>query len=214
MSFLRQWLPQRSPSRAIGTPDDGEVRSRPSNALAQFFQGLSSRTHPSVLELGPVCHSTVTLLTAAGAKLYTEDLLEVVAGQSGKAETPDAEASSAIGLLETNLLYPEESLDGVLAWDMFDYLPEELLQPTSARLHALLKAGGLLLTLFRKRSGADTGNRYRLLTQHSFAVIPSALALRPQRALQNRAILNLFAAFSSSRTFIGRDNLREVLFVK
>jgi hypothetical protein len=119
-----------------------------------------------------------------------------------------------LGLLETNLLYPEESLDGVLAWDMFDYLPEELLQPTSARLHALLKAGGLLLTLFRKRSDADTGNRYRLLTQHSFAVMPSALALRPQRALQNRAILNLFAAFSSSRTFIGRDNLREVLFVK
>ena len=212
MNFLRQWLPQSS-SAPAGAP---QFLPRPSHAVAAFFQSLSDRSHPSVLDLGRVWHSTVALLTEAGAKVYTEDLLAALADAAPPAQNRegDAVALSPRRFLEANLRYAEKSLDAILAWDVVEYLPEELLLPTRMRLHAILKPGGLLLMLFRNRPEPEGGHRYRLLTRESFAVIPKALGLRPQRVLQNRAILNLFAPFSSSRTFIGRDNLREVLFVK
>ncbi|MFQ5816832.1 MAG: methyltransferase domain-containing protein [Terriglobia bacterium] len=207
-------LGQRLSARSSASPVSVAPPARASHALAQFFHSLADRTHPSVLDLGPVWHSTVQLLTEAGAKVYTEDPLEVLAAAGQEAESPEAEASAAAQFLEANLRYGEESLDGVLAWDLFEYLPEELLPPTSARLHALLKPGGLLLTVFRNQLQAARGNRYRLGTRESFVVLPTELGLRPLRVLQNRAILDLFATFSSSRTFIRRDNLREVLLVR
>jgi hypothetical protein len=43
---------------------------------------------------------------------------------------------------------------------------------------------------------------------------PAAAPVLAQRALQNRELLNLFSAFRSSKTFVGRDQLREGLFTK
>jgi hypothetical protein len=35
-----------------------------------------------------------------------------------------------------------------------------------------------------------------------------------ERVFQNREILNLFSRFHSSKTFVGRDQIREGLFLK
>lgn len=190
-----------------------EAEARPSHAVAQFFESLAGRNHPSVLDLGPVWHSTVTLLIEAGAKVYTEDLWQVLPALASKGAA-DESSQSERRFLEANLRYPEQSLDAVLVWDLFEYLPEALLEPMRTRLHTILKPGGLLLTVFRNRYEPLVTNRYRLVTRRTFTLMPTESGLRPRRVLQNRAILDLFAGFSSSRTFIGRDNLREVLLVK
>lgn len=210
MGFLRQFL-----SVQDSTPETpARTRGRPSNALAQLFQALEERTHPGVLDLGPVWNSSVRVLTEAGAKVYAEDLLAAFAAASAAARSAEGEDAAEVRFLDRSLRYPEESLDAILAWDVFEYLPEELLASASARLHVVLKPGGLLLTVFRSSPGSVAVNHYRLCTRQSFELVPAALLLRPQRVFQNRAILNLFSAFSASRSFVGRDNLREVLFVK
>ncbi|MBI4462882.1 MAG: class I SAM-dependent methyltransferase, partial [Acidobacteria bacterium] len=142
-----------------------------------------------------------------------EDLWQVLPALASKGAA-DESSQSERRFLEANLRYPEQSLDAVLVWDLFEYLPEALLEPTRTRLHTILKPGGLLLTVFRNRYEPSVTNRYRLVTRRTFTLMPTESGLRPRRVLQNRAILNLFAGFSSSRRFIGRDNLREVLLVK
>ena len=200
MNFLGQWR-----SAAPPAPD---VSARASHGLAQFFADLADRSHPSVLSLGAVWHSTVALLTEAGAKVYTEDPWEALTGGESSV------LASVQRFLGSNLQYVPESLDGILGWDLFDYLPDELLEPTRARLQAALKPTGVLFLLFRNRLEGEGLNRYRLGNRNSFIVMPTDVDLQPRRVFQNRAILDLFAGFSSSRTFVGRDNLREVLLVK
>lgn len=208
-SFWRQCFTQRA---ATPLPEP-QPQAQVCNGLAQFFQHLATLIHPNVLDLGRVWHSTVTLLTAAGCKVYTEDVLATLASTLEKQsqDTPPLVAT----YLEENLRYPAESFDAILAWDLFDYLPEELLTPAAERLRVLLKANGVLLALFHNSLPTAEGvKQYRLLTAQSFACMPSTLPLVPQRVFHNRTILRLFTGFSSSRTFIRRDNLREVLLVK
>jgi len=204
----------RQSSTLRATPPPGtQPQPRASNGLAQFFQHLATVAHPHVLDLGRVWHSTITLLTEAGCKVYTEDALAALARALEK-QSLEGPALLATHL-EENLCYAVGSFDAILAWDLLDYLPEELLVPTADRLSALLKPGGVLLALFHNRLAATTGViQYRLLTPQAFACIPTALPLVPQRVLNNRAILRLFARFRSARTFVGRDNLREVLLMK
>lgn len=205
MSFWRRWF---GVGEVYASPET-QLAAPASHGLAQFFQHLAARIHPNVLDLGRVWHSTVTLLTAAGCKVYTEDAFATLADAWQK-QSPDAAA-----YLEENLRYAAESFDGILAWDLFDYLPEGLLSPAAERLRVLLKPKGVLLALFHNALPITAGvMQYRLVTPQSFACIASALPLLPQRVLHNRAILRLFAGFSSSHTFVRRDNLREVLFVK
>jgi len=53
-----------------------------------------------------------------------------------------------------------------------------------------------------------------VLDQETIELLASAPATPLRRVLQNREILNLFARFQSSRTYVGRDQLREALFIK
>lgn len=203
---LTTWLqPQAAEGEAPGLP------RRASLALEQFVPLLAEADHPAVLDLGCVWQATVAFFTAAGCKLYTEDLFELLARVASEAR-PD-QPPLQTRFLAAALDYPNQTFRGILAWDLFDYLPEELAEPLAARLHGLLEPGGALLGLFHtRREGAFT--RYRVLNSRTLELVPGSLPLALERAYANRALLNLFAAFRTSRTFVGRDNLRELLLVK
>jgi hypothetical protein len=53
-----------------------------------------------------------------------------------------------------------------------------------------------------------------VLDAQNLELIPASCPFVPQRVFQNREISNLFCRFRSSKTFVGRDQLREGLFVK
>ena len=69
----------------------------------------------------------------------------------------------------------------------------------------------------RPRAGTgkpETFHRYRVLDAQNLELIPASCPFVPQRVFQNREISNLFSRYRSSKTFVGRDQLREGLFVK
>lgn len=207
---LTTWL-EPEPAGPSTSPASPAVR-RASLGLQQFLPALLGTVHPTVLDLGCVWQATVSLLTDHGCKLYAEDLF-LSLGQL--MEEPDREPSAvAERFLETTLEYPAGSFRGILAWDLFDYLPEELLQPLAERLYELLEPGGAWLGLFRSRREEVPFLRYRVADPRTLELLPGPLPLRRQRAFQNRELLNLFSAFRASRTFIGRDHLRELLLLK
>ena len=190
-----------------------EVRSlRTSLGLEQFVETLQETTHPAVLDLGRVWHSTVTFFTGRGCKLYSEDVFQAL--HQAITETDKNSPPLRERFLGAALQYPEESVRGILAWDLLDYLPEELLHPVAERLWWLLEPGGVFLGLFHNAANGVDNTRYRVADGRTLELLPGSFPLRLQRTLPNRAVLNLFEGAHSSRTFVGRDNLREFLVVK
>ena len=205
---LSSWLNgQHEPGVTVG------VRSlRTSLGLEQFVETLEETSHPAVLDLGRVWHSTVSFFTGRGCKLYSEDIFQAL--NQAIVETCKDSPPLRERFLASVLQYPEESVRGILTWDLLDYLPEELLHPVAERLWWLLEPGGVFLGLFHNSVSGVEHTRYRVADGRTLELLPGSFPLRLQRALPNRAVLNLFEGAHSSRTFVGRDNLREFLVVK
>jgi hypothetical protein len=196
-----------------------------SNSLKDFLWHLDGVGHGSLLDLGPAWQATVSFFIERGFKVYTEDLLSawkaylhaeeerLRASPPGEDTEKISPAARAESFLRQNLQYPGETFDAVLVWDMLDYLEGELVTRVVARLAELLKEGGVALTVFHSRK-PEAFHRYRVIDAQNLELIPAPTLFPVQRIYQNREILNLFSRFHSSKTFVGRDQLREGLFIK
>jgi hypothetical protein len=198
---------------------------RTSNGLKEFLWLISDAKRGRILDLGPVWQTTVNFFIEKGYRLSTEDLLRAwkefltteeeqlrkapVGMETGKV----SQAALADKFLETALQYPAESFHGVLAWDLLDYFDSEVLSRVMERLYELLHPAGAVLALFHSRT-AERFHRYRIHDAQTIEVLPSPTLAVHARVFQNREILDLFTKFRSSKTFVGRDQVREGLFLK
>lgn len=221
--------PLNSGSASSGAASKGAASAvkgiRVSNGLKDFLWTLSDINHVRLLDLGQIANSTLTFLIEHGFRVTTEDLLrswksfldaKVEDHQRNPQEDEDALDPKALAeqFLETTLVFPKESFNAVLAWDLFDYVDTELMTRVVARLFDLLQPGGAVLALFHSRT-PEQFCRYRIIEDQSLELLPTHPApATHQRIFQNRAIMDLFSAFYSSKTYVGRDQLREGLFIK
>ncbi|MBI3670427.1 MAG: hypothetical protein HY237_11675 [Acidobacteria bacterium] len=198
---------------------------RTSNSLKEFLWHLDDLGHGNLLDLGPVWQTTVSFFIERGFKVYTEDLLtawkdflrleeerlrSLPPGQDPGDMTP---ARRAERFLENSLQYPGETFDAVLAWDLLDYLESEVVTRVVGRLTDLVREGGVVLAIFHSRK-PEGFQRYRVLDTQNLELLPAPALFPVQRIYQNREIQNLFSRFHSSKTFVGRDQLREGLFIR
>lgn len=198
---------------------------RQSNGLKEFLWQLQGIGHGHLLDLGPARQTTITFFIERGFKVYTEDLLATwqyfleedllqskkLPADADKSEmTPEARARR---FLDTTLLYPNDTFDAVLLWDMLDYLDNDLMAKLAARITSLVRDGGVVFAMFHQRKPV-VFHRYRVLDAQNLELIPASCPFQPQRVFQNREITNLFSRFRTSKMFVGRDQIREGLFVK
>lgn len=224
MSFLGRL---KSPEERTAGPVEAsrEVppsNSRRSNGLKDFLWLMPEEPQGRLLDLGPVAQSTVTFFTDRGFRVSTEDMArswaqsqaerEEERKRSASSEPPDP-ALVAAGFLDACLRFPPDTFHGVLAWDVFDFLPAEVLEPLSAHLYNLLVPGGVLLAVFHDTTEMEVTD-YRVFDNETVELVPARRSRTIARAFQNREILALFSNFRSSRTYVGRDHLREALFLK
>jgi hypothetical protein len=198
---------------------------RISNGLKEFLWLISDVPHGRVLDLGPVWQSTVSFFVDKGYRVTTEDLLRtwkdfLSAEEEGFRASPVGGDSQRISpsvladkFLENALQYPERSFHGVLAWDLLDYFDPEVAPRLMARLSQVLHPGGAMLAMFHSRA-TERFHRYRVVDSQTVELIPAATIAVHSHVFQNREILGLFADFRSSKTFVGRDQVREGLFLK
>ena len=199
--------------------------ARLSNGLKEFLWQLDGIGHGHLLDMGPARQTTITFFIERGYKVYTEDLLTtwknfLDSDEERKRVLPmDADRSEfapavrAERFLQSTLQYPEESFDAILMWDILDYLDTELMTKLAARVTSLVRDGGVLFAIFHARK-PEAFHRYRVLDGQNLELIAASCPFAPQRVFQNREISNLFCRYRSSKTFVGRDQLREGLFVK
>jgi hypothetical protein len=198
---------------------------RQSNGLKEFLWQLDGIGHGHLLDLGPARQTTITFFIERGFKVYTEDLLatwqyfleeeeqrakKLPAGADRSEMTPEGRAKR---FLDTTMLYPDDTFDAVLMWDILDYLDNDLMAKLAARITSLVRDGGVIFAMFHTRKPM-LFHRYRVLDAQNLELIPATCPFQPQRVFQNREISNLFSRYRTSKMFVGRDQLREGLFVK
>jgi hypothetical protein len=197
--------------------------SRISNCLKDFLWHLNGIGRGTLLDLGPVWQSTVTFFGERGFKVYTEDILNSLHRFGREQESallalgPEDERPSRAQLarkfLAGALQYGSRSFDAVLAWDLLDYSDEDLRAQIVDRLSESLRDGGVILAVFHIKH-PEQFRRYRVIDETTVELI-SAPPLAPfGRTFQNREMMDLFGSFHSSKTYLGRDQIREALFVK
>ncbi len=232
MSLLDKFRSHPEPHAASVPPRAAEPAAAPrnirtSNGLKDFLWLLGDVQHGQLLDFGTVWQSTVSFFTERRFKVYTADLLRTwrdflaederrriaTARRPGAEVQPPDFAGLAEAFIAANLAYPPETFRAVLAWDLFDYLPEVVSRRIVDQLYELLQPGGVVLAMFHSRL-PDTFHRYRVLDEQHIEVLNAPPLLPPLRVFQNREILSLFERFRSSKTYVGRDQLREGLFAK
>jgi hypothetical protein len=183
----------------------------PTKALQKFLGSLQGTHNPLILDLGPVVGSNVTFFGEhLGCRIRVEDIAADIDRhvKEGKLEALPA-------FFAGRFTQAPGSVDGILCWDILDYLDRPAAQALATALCRLLRADGCLLGLF---STADT--REQVYTKY-VVVDESTLRYRTypalrqrQRSLLNGDIIKLFKDLRVTDSFLMKSKLRETLFRK
>src|SRR6185436_2035780 len=107
------------------------------------------------------------------------------------------------------------SVDGILCWDLIDYLDKASAQALAGELTRVLRPEGALLGFFGTAQPRDTRYTKYIIVDEINLKHRSYPASRGRQAiLLNRDIIRLFAGLRVSDSFLLQNNLREILFRK
>jgi hypothetical protein len=208
-------------ARAVVQPESNRL----SNGLKELLWNLDGLERGTLLDLGPAWQTTLSFFIERGFRVSSEDILRSWKTFLGEEEarlkqdfaagetlemTPSARAAR---FLKDNLQYPRSSFDAVLLWDLLDYLEQALVKQVVASLTELLRPGGVVFAMFHSKK-PEGFQRYRVVDSSTLQMVPTAVVCPPQRVYQNREIQDLFGRYRTMKSFIGRDQLRETLFIK
>jgi hypothetical protein len=196
---------------SVPMPPGGRDAGPPvgTKVLDRFLRALSSVESPSLLDLGPVVGSNVSFFgEQLGCKLQVEDLYADIERMAVTNATDTWPA-----FLEARFTYPVDSFDGILCWDVFDYLDKSAAQTLGRVLAERLKPGGALLAFFQTTANhAPQYTKYVIVDpghlQHR--VWPAAEGRRT--VFQNRDIDRLFPGLAVAESFLMLNRTREILF--
>jgi len=182
-----------------------------SRALHKFLSYLGTRPAPVLLDLGPVVGSNVTFFgEQLNCKVYVEDLFADLDRHLREGRLEELTA-----FLSTRFVLDAGAVDGVLLWDVFDYLDRPSARALATTLVRLLSPGGALLGFFDSSSHIRGGfTKFIVSDQSHVRQHPYASVAVRQSALLNRDIIKMFDGLSVSDSFLMQSGLREILFRK
>src|SRR5487761_69041 len=198
---------------------------RLSNGLKDFLWLISDVENGRQLDLGQVTQATLNFFIERGFRVPAADMLRSwkefrSAEEEKERNAPPSDFNDPLSpeeiaqhFLQNSLQYSDDEFNAVLVWDIFDRLDAELLSRIASRLYEIVRPGGAVLALFHSNAPERT-YRYRIVDNQTIEIVPLGPAAAYGRIFQNREILNLFGRFRSAKTFVGRDQLREGLFIK
>ena len=188
------------------------VASRQSRGLEQFFSCIRDQTGLTILDLGGASQANVSFITSLGHKLYSEDFLRTMQETFGEDEADQSNPGRIEYFLRQSLEYPEGTFDGVLVWDVLEYMGPPLLAAVIERLCRITRPGSYMLAFFHSDERAAAVPYYAFRIQDFNQIQVSASGSRkPAQLFNNRTLEKLFQKFDSVKFFLTRENLREVI---
>ncbi len=203
----RRTEPDVSPHPS-GPADDPVFATK---ALRKFLTSLTARELPVLLDLGPVVGSNVSFFgEQLGCKIFVEDIfadLDRHVRESKLDQLPE--------FLSKRFPQADGEVDGILCWDLIDYLDRAAAQQLAIQLTRVLRPEGALLGLFGTAQQRDMRyTKYIIVDEVNLKHRSYPSARGRQAVLLNRDIIRLFAGLRVSDSFLLQNNLREILFRK
>ena len=212
MGLLDRIAPRKgepdAPAARAAAADDPVFATK---ALRKFLKCLASRPSPVLLDLGSVVGSNVSFFGAElGCKIFVEDVF---------ADLDRHVRSGSIDLLPafltSRLSQASGTIDGVLCWDIIDYLDRRAAEALAAELTRVLRPEGALLGFFGTTPARDARHtKYIVVDDVNLKYRSHPVARGRQAVLVNRDIIRLFPALQVSDSFLLKNTLREILFRK
>jgi hypothetical protein len=197
------------PAATLRSSDDEP--KYPTKALGKFIKLLQARDAPTLIDLGPVVGKNVTYFgETLACRIHVEDIavdIDRHVKEDRVAELP--------AFLEKRFRQPPESVDGVLCWDLLDFLDRPAAAAIARTLTARLRPDGALLGFFSTAEGrAREYTKYIVLDDATLRYRSYPASRARQRSMVNRDIIKLFDGLRVTDSFLMKNNVREILFRK
>jgi hypothetical protein len=212
VGLLDRLAPRRTDSDVPASPSvSAEDPIFATKALRKFLTSLTSRESPVLLDLGPVVGSNVSFFgEQLGCKIFVEDIFA------------DLDRHLRSGTLDAlpaffKKRFPQESgsVDGILCWDLIDFMDRPAAHELAHELTRLLRPDGALLAFFANTPPRDTRyTKYVIVDEQNLKHRPYESVRGRQPILLNRDISRLFSGLRVSDSYLLKNNLREMLFRK
>jgi hypothetical protein len=185
-----------------------------SKALPKFIAALSSTESPVLLDFGPVIGPNVAFFgEQLGCKLFIEDIAKDL-DRHTRAGTREALPET----LSKRFSQPDATVDGVLCWDIFDFLERPAAQALAKEVVRVLKPGGVAMGFFcSSMVGVPPQSpftKFEIVEETSLRQRPHGTASAPKFVLQNRDIIRMFEGLAVGDSFLLKSNTREMLLRK
>ena len=196
-------------SSATHQPDCAE------RSIQLYGWDLRSRTWhgPCELDFAGASQENINFITNLGHRLYSEDFVRSLDDVFGD-EDPNDQANQGLidQFLRQMLNFEKDQFDGVLVWDVLQYLTPPLLTATLEKLSTIVRPQGYLLAYFHADEKARQVPFYsfRIKDQQSL-VLAQRGTRQPAQIFNNRSLEKLFQRFESVKFFLTREQLREVI---
>ena len=180
-------------------------------ALGKFLKVLQTRENPALIDLGPVVGTNVTFFgEQLGCRIRVEDIAVDI-----ERHVKDGTLEELPAFFATRFKQDAESIDGVLCWDLFDFLDRGSATALARALTRLLKPDGALLAFFSSPEGrAQVYTKYIIVDERSLRYRPYPASRARQKTLQNRDIIKMFEGLRVAESFLMKNNVREILLRK
>ena len=214
MAFSDFFSRLRKPEQSSDDTGAPAAQGSATKGLPRFLSGLSSRDQPTLLDLGSVVGDNVNFFgEQLGCKIFVEDLSKDI-DRHVREDTVGALPE----FLAKRFSQASESFDGVLCWDIFDYLERPAVQALAAEVVRLTRPEGLVLAFFNHSEapppGPPTYTRHVVVDPRNIAHRRYPAARGKQRPLPNRDLQRIFAPLLITDQFLLKTNVREVIFRK
>jgi len=186
---------------------------RPSRGLEEFFGYIRDQSGLTILDLGGASQQNVSFITGLGHRLYSEDFLRILSETFGENGAADQSNPGRIDyFLSQALDHPRAHFDGVLIWDVLEYLAPALLNAVIERLHKTVRPKSYMLAFFHSDDKLEAVPSYtfRIQQVNALEVVQHGMR-RPAQLFNNRSLEKLFGRFESAKFFLTRERLREVI---
>ncbi len=190
---------------------------RHSGAWAMMRKRLQSEPGLRIVDVGYTSPTNINYLTELGHSIFLSDLVhDACTGDWKRGEDADGNPIwDAEAFLKQSLDFATRMFDVVFLWTALDYLPQPLVEPVVAHLHASMNRGGQVLALFHTRTNGPEATHCRFHVTASDDVEVQASEPFPiQRAFTNRSIEKLFTGWSGHKQFLAKDSVSEVIMTR
>ncbi len=213
LSDLLNWGKRsQKPDPADISPPKGTELVVPSKAFPKFLSAVKNQPEPSiVIDFGPVIGGNVAFLgERLGCKLFIEDLITEL-DRHKKAGT----ASGMAAVLDARLKQADGSVDGILCWDLFDFLDKPAAQTLARHVVRMLRPGGAVMGFFCT-AAVDRApfTKFEVVDDQSLRHRHHPGTGGAKIAVPNRDVIKMFDGLVVAESFLLKNSTREMLLRK